>query len=234
MFSKSARFYDAIYSFKDYAAEAVAVGDMIRTKNPDAKTLLDAACGTGHHLEHLADRFEVEGFDLDAELLDVARGRLPDVPLHVGDMRDFDLGKTFDAITCLFSAIGYVRSEEELRATCDRMAAHLNPGGVVVIEGWIAPDEWDEDHIGSLYIDEPDLKIARMNVPRTNGRFSVVDFHYLVATHDDVSHFTELHELYMFTPDEYTAALEASGLTVERDPDALMGRGVYVAVKADA
>ena len=231
MFTKSAAFYDAIYSFKDYAAEAIAVGDMIVKRNPHAKTLLDVACGTGHHLEHLADRFEVEGLDLDAEMLEIAKERLPNTPLHVGDMRGFDLAKTFDAVTCLFSSIGYVVSDDELRAAFGRMSAHLNPGGVLVVEGWIGPDDWDEDHIGSLYIDEPDLKIARMNVPGTRERFSVVDFHYLVATHEEVSHFTELHELYMFTPDEYTAAMESAGFAVETDTEALMGRGIYIGVK---
>lgn len=231
MFSKSARFYDAIYSFKDYASESTAVRDMIVERKPDAKTLLDVACGTGLHMEHLTERFDVEGLDLDADLLAVAKERLPDAPLHVGDMRDFDLGKTFDAVTCLFSAIGYVRSEDELRAAFDRMASHLAPGGVLVVEGWIGPDDWDEDHIGSLYVDEPDLKIARMNLATTRDRFSVVDFHYLVATPDEISHFTELHELYLFTPEEYTAAMEAAGFSIERDGDALMGRGVYIGTK---
>lgn len=231
MFTKSARFYDAIYSFKDYGAEATEVRDMIKARNPAARTLLDVACGTGHHLEHLADLFEGEGLDLDQELLAFASERLPEVSLHHGDMRTFDLGKSFDAVTCLFSAIGYVASEEELRASIDRMAAHLNPGGVLVIEGWLSPDEWNLDHIGSLYVDEPDLKIARMNVPQVRGRVSVVDFHYLVATPGEVSHFTELHELYLFTPEEYMSALEATGLRVERDAEALMGRGVYIGVK---
>ena len=232
MFSKSARFYDAIYSFKDYEAEALEVRDMIRQRHPTAVSLLDVACGTGLHLEHLANFFEVEGVDLDPALLEIARGRLPDVPLQEGDMRDFELGKTFDAVTCLFSSIGYVRSEGELRSALQRMAAHLNPGGVLVVEGWIGPDNWDNDHIGSWYVDEPHLKIARMNVPRTRDRFSVVDFEYLVATHDGVSHFTELHELYMFTKEEYVAAMEAAGVSsVEVDSEALMGRGVYIGVK---
>lgn len=232
MFSKSARFYDAIYSFKDYAAEAVAVRDLIKDRNPQARTLLDVACGTGHHLEHLVAFLEGQGLDLDEELLAVARERLPDVPLHHGDMRSFDLGRTFDAVTCLFSAIGYVTSEDDLRTAFERMAAHLSPGGVLVVEGWLGPDEWNLDHIGSLYVDEPDLKIARMNVPEVRGRISVVDFHYLVATPEGVSNFTELHELYLFTPEEYANALEATGLTVEREAEALMGRGVYIGVKS--
>lgn len=231
MFTKSARFYDAIYSFKDYEAESIEVRDLIRKRNPSASTLLDVACGTGLHLQHLANSFEVEGIDLDPGLLEIARKRLPDVELDEGDMRDFSLGKTFDAVTCLFSSIGYMSSDNELRAAFSSMAAHLNPGGVLVVEGWITPDEWNNDHIGSLYVDQPDLKIARMNVPDTREHFSVVDFHYLVATHDGIEYFTELHELSLFTREQYIAAMESAGLSVEFDDAALMGRGVYIGVR---
>ena len=231
MFSKSARFYDAMYSFKDYDAEAIEIRDLIRARKGDAKTLLDVACGTGHHLDHLSGPFQVEGLDLDKELLAVAAERLGDVPLHEGDMRTFDLGKTFDAVTCLFSSIGYVRSAEELQAAFERMAAHVIPGGVVLVEGWFSRTEWDDGHVAALFVDKPDLKIARMNVSRSDGDFSVVDFEYLVATPEGVEHFTELHELRLFEREEYVAAMEASGLTVERDDEALMGRGVYIGVK---
>ena len=232
MFTKSAHFYDAIYSFKDYEVEAREVTDLVRGRKEDAKSLLDVACGTGHHLEYLRKDFDVQGLDLDEELLALARDRLPDVSFHHGDMRSFDLGSTFDVVTCLFSSIGYVRSNEELHAAVARMAAHLNPKGVLLLEGWFAPEEWEEGHIGSLFVDRTDLKVARMNLAQTKDRFSVVDFHYLVATPEGISHFTELHELYMFTPEEYVHAFEAAGLSVERDGEALMGRGVYVGVKS--
>ena len=103
MFTRSARFYDAIYSFKDYGKEATRIDALIRERRPKARKLLDVACGTGLHLQHLREGYEVEGLDLDPKLLKFARERLGEVPLHEGDMRDFDLGRRFDAITCLFS-----------------------------------------------------------------------------------------------------------------------------------
>ena len=231
MFTKSAEFYDAIYSFKDYGAEAVEVRDLIKKRNPSARRLLDVACGTGLHLKEFGSSFDVEGIDLDPGLLAIARERVPDVPLHEGDMRTFDLGKTFDAVTCLFSSIGYVKSPEELNRTMGRFAAHLEPGGVVVVEGWFGPDEWSSDHVGAVFVDEPFLKIARMNIAERRDRVSIMNFHYLVGTLDGVEHFTELHEAYLFTVDEYLDAMRGAGFSVERDDEALMGRGVYIGVK---
>ena len=70
---------------------------------PSARSLLDVACGTGKHLEHLQHHYRVAGVDISPAMLDVARRRLPGVPLHVGDMVDFELGRTFDVVTCLES-----------------------------------------------------------------------------------------------------------------------------------
>ena len=90
MYERSARLYGLIYAtsrFKPVAEWAAEVDAIIRERNPSARTLLDVACGTGHHLSYLRDRYSVEGVDISDEMLQVARARLPDVPLHHADMR---------------------------------------------------------------------------------------------------------------------------------------------------
>jgi SAM-dependent methyltransferase len=228
MFTRSARFYDAIYGFKDYAAEAAKIDALIQQRNPGARTLLDVACGTGLHLELLRDRYYVQGLDLDRELLAIAAARLPDVLLHEGDMLDFDLGRRFDVVTCLFSSIGYVKTVENLGRAVESMANHLAAGGVLMIEPWLTPDVWEDGHLGAVFVDEPDLKIARVNSSDREGRLSRFVFHYLVLTSDGVERFEEPHELALFTHDEYLAAFGDAGLQVSHDPDGLMGRGLYV------
>ena len=58
MFSESAAWYDRFYGTKDYAGEAQLVSALIRRHQPRARTLLDVACGTGRHLEHLRREFD--------------------------------------------------------------------------------------------------------------------------------------------------------------------------------
>ncbi len=91
-----------------------------------------------------------------------------------------------------------------------------------------SPDEWKVGKPHLLVVDEPELKIARANTSGRDGRLSVVEFHYVVATPEGVEHFTELHELGLFTHEEYTAAFERAGLHVEHDPEGPMGRGLYI------
>ena len=230
MYARSARYYDAIYSFKDYAAEAAAVSARIRAHRPDAATLLDVACGTGAHLVHFAREYRVEGIDLSEEQLAVARTRLPGAELHQGDMTTFDLGKTFDAVTCMFSSIGYVGTLEGLDAAVGRMAAHLAPGGVLVVEPWLQPDAFEDGHLSTLFVDEPDIAVARMSISHKEGRRSWFDMEHLVGSAHGVDHFVEHHELGLFTVEEHLAGFERAGLRVEHDPEGPMGRGLYVGV----
>ena len=230
MYARSARYYDAIYSFKDYAVEVDAVSSRIRALKPDAAALLDVACGTGAHLVHFAREFRVEGIDVSEEQLAVARTRLPGVELHQGDMTTFDLGRTFDAVTCMFSSIGYVGTLDGLDAAVGRMAAHLAPGGVLVVEPWLLPDGFQDGHLSTLFVDEPDIAVARMSISHKEGRRSWFDMEHLVGSADGVEHFVEHHELGLFTVEEQLAAFERAGLSVEHDPEGPMGRGLYVGV----
>jgi SAM-dependent methyltransferase len=189
------------------------------------------ACGTGKHLELLRPDFDVEGLDADPDMLAIARTRLgPDVPLHTGSFVDFDLGRTFDVVTCLFSSIAYARTEANLDRATAALARHVGPGGVLVLEPFFAPDTWEPGNIWAIFVDEPDLKIARMDVsaPPVDGVVRL-EFHYLVGTPDGIDHFTEPHEVGLFTREQHLHALEATGLDVGIDEEGLMGRGLYVA-----
>jgi SAM-dependent methyltransferase len=221
--------YDLEYSFKDYAGEAATLERVIRERSPDARTLLDVACGTGKHLEHLRAGFQCEGTDLDDGLLRVARDRVPDVPLHHGDMRDFDLGRQFDVVTCLFSAIGFVGGPDGLAATARTFAKHVSPGGLALIEPWLTPDVWMVNRPHLLTHEEPELVLARATVSGLRDeRVSTTEMHYLVATPAGVEHFVEHHDLYLFTNDEMRGAFEAAGLAAEHDPEGLTGRGLWI------
>src|SRR6266542_1471726 len=124
MYTKSARFYDALYHFKDYATASKQLHALIQQYSPGAQTLLDVGCGTGKHLECLRGYYRVEGLDLNPEMLEVARGRCPGVSFHMEDMVDFNLEYTFDVVACLFSSIGYVRTVARLNRAVASMARH--------------------------------------------------------------------------------------------------------------
>jgi SAM-dependent methyltransferase len=235
MFTKSAAFYDAIYgTMKDYAIETQQVHTLIQHyQRSSGTTLLDVACGTGGHLPFLQQYYRVEGLDLDAQMLEIARQRNPEVVFHQANMIDFALEQQYDSILCLFSSIGYAKTVPRLHQAVQTMRYHLSPGGVLLVEPWLTPDVVLDNHIGAVFVDQPNLKIARMNKTEVEDTVSVLNFHYLVATQETIEYFTERHELGLFSQEDYLNAFRASGLEVIYDPDPqkLMGRGLYIGVR---
>jgi SAM-dependent methyltransferase len=232
-FHDTARFYDTVYGHLDYRSHAVAVDAAVRANRLDARSLLDVACGTGRHIEFFKSRYdEVAGIDIDPALVDIARKRNPDVEIHLGDMTEFDLGRKFDAVTCLFSSIGYVRTPERLEAAIAAMARHLIFGGILVVEPWFTPEAWVEGRVVLHTVDEPELKIARTSrsLPAGEGLSRLV-FDYLVATPNRADTFNEIHELGLFTEEQYLEAARAAGLDATFDPEGPMGRGLLLAMR---
>lgn len=224
--------YDAIYThMKDYEAEAARLRAIVASAGTSGgNRWLNIGCGTGLHDQYLAGDFSLTGLDLSPEMLAVARRRLPEASYHLGNMVDFDLDAQFDVVSCLFSAIGHIEPDE-LEATIRSMGRHLAVGGVLIIEPWIAPDQWRDGHFEVRTVDTPEVKIARMAPSRREGRRTYLSMHYLLGRCGAVEYFTEEHVLTMFTRDEYLAVFAAAGLRAHFEPAGISdnGRGVYIA-----
>jgi ubiquinone/menaquinone biosynthesis C-methylase UbiE len=234
MFSKSAQYYDEIYAAvdKDYAAEVNKTYSIIRKyKQSDGTSLLDVACGTGIHANLLSKYYQVEGLDLDPQMLKVAKKKHPKIRFHQGDMTDFDLKRSFDVVVCLFSSIGYVRTKSRLQKAVKNMGKHLLPGGVLLIEPWFTPEQWQPGRAFMTQVNKPDLKIVRMSYSGRKGNTSTLEFQYLIGTSKGIEHSAELHKLGLFTHKEYMDAFKAAKLNVTHDPEGLDGRGLYIGTR---
>jgi ubiquinone/menaquinone biosynthesis C-methylase UbiE len=229
VFTESAAFYDVLYSFVDYGAAVREIRATLDAQAPHANSLLDVGCGTGRHLELLRERYEVEGLDINPTLLTAARERCPDVTFHEADMADFELERRFDVVTCLFSSIGYVRTEERMRNSILCMRRHLNPGGVLLVEPWFTPEAYWTGTITANHVDQGDLKIAWMYTSEREGDVSVLDIHYLVGRPTGIETFRERQELGLFSVEQHLAALRDAGLEARHESDGPFGRGLYVA-----
>jgi SAM-dependent methyltransferase len=224
----SAGIYDVLYGeMKDYDADCRLLHTWIQAAKPGAASLLDVACGTGLHLERLRQWYDVEGVDLSEPMLEIAAARNPEVPLHTGDMRSFDLGRRFDAITCLFSAIGYMPDVDALGEAVGNMARHLAPGGILIVEPWLDVEGWMDGHLDLMTFESDDLKVARMSSGERTGQHVTLHFHHMVMTPDGVSYFAEDHPTTLFTDEEYREAFGAAGLTVGHDEEGFIGRGMW-------
>jgi trans-aconitate methyltransferase len=223
-----ADWYDGFYDVKDYATEAAAVIALVDRIVPGAATLVDVACGTGRHLEHFVRRFRCEGTDLDENMLGAARRRLPEVPFTPADLVTLHLGRTFDVVTCLFSSIGYCRTLDRLAAMA-ALAAHLNPGGLLVVEPWFVPEKWDDfGRVLVKVVEDGATKGVRVIATSRRGDVSVLRIHYVEASPGDIRTEDRTEEFGLFTVEQYLDAVAAAGLEPSWDDHGLTGRGLVL------
>ena len=232
MYSESAELYDLIYaSFKNYEAETDRVFELLSRTCPGLHTVLDVACGTGEHARLLAERhgLSVDGIDLDPTFIEIARHKHPSGRFVVADMCDFDLGRRYDAVLCLFSSIGYLRTIDRVTRAIGRFRAHLEPEGIIVVEPWFPPGVMTYGYTSTDVGEGDGLRVVRRARTEIDGNLSRLLFEYDITQNGHTRHASEVHELGLFTLDEMRGAFEANGLVVEYDPKGLIGRGLYVA-----
>lgn len=227
-YEESAELYDIIYAKrKDYAKESALIEQIVASEIGQVSgTLLDIGCGTGLHALHLAKSFEVEGVDLSLEMLRFARKRLASAQFHQGDMRSFDLGKTYDVVVSLFGAVGHLRSLDELRKFAAQVKKHMKPKSVVIIEPWYLPGHWQPGPAETNFI--PDERVLRVVESSAEGRIARLAMHYFIGWPDAVSYFRADHELTSWSTDEFQTVFAAVGIDLRFTKAGLTSRGLFI------
>lgn len=107
-----------------------------------ARTVLDAASGTGYHSVALSQAgFTVTAADGSAEMIRRTRANArtsgQEFTTHVADWRTLATtlsGQKFDAVVCLGSSFPHLFDEDDRRTTLQQFSALLKPGGLLFID----------------------------------------------------------------------------------------------------
>jgi ubiquinone/menaquinone biosynthesis C-methylase UbiE len=142
---RHAELYDLFYGSKDYAAEVNYLHSLLQQfSGQPVRRVLDIACGTGSHaieLEKLG--YDVVGSDISEDMLaharEKSRTKHSQVLFEKQDMRTLDVAsRPFDAVVCLFDAIGHVQTTTAIKQTFRAVHRHLRDDGLFVLEFWHA------------------------------------------------------------------------------------------------
>jgi ubiquinone/menaquinone biosynthesis C-methylase UbiE len=234
LYQELAKYYDLIYSFKDFSKESREITGLIsKYKKRNGKDLLEVACGTGEHLKYLKKKYHCVGVDLNQGMLDVAKKKVKGVKFQKANMINFKLNKKFDIITCLFSSIGYVKTKDNLRKSINNFSKHLKPNGLLLIEPWFTKQKYRPGFPHMTTYQDDNIKLARCVVSEVKGNVSVMDMNYLVAEKNKkVKHFIDRHEMGMFNKDDTLKIMRDAGFKVKYLKKGLMkDRGLYIGIK---
>jgi SAM-dependent methyltransferase len=124
---------------QDIHGEADLIEDLLRESGGDR--VLDAGCGTGRVAIELAARgFSVVGMDLDAQMLDAARAKAPEVPWLLADLTEataqFDT--EFDVVAMAGNVMIFVDAGTE-GEVLSQLSSLLAPSGLMVAGFSIRP-----------------------------------------------------------------------------------------------
>lgn len=97
--------------------------------------ILDVGCGTGRVLAELAQAgHKGTGIDISEPMLEYAQTRHPELQILYGDMRTFDLGKSFDIVICVGSTFTYNLSNADVHASLANFRKHLQTRGLLILD----------------------------------------------------------------------------------------------------
>jgi len=131
--------------------------------------VLEVGCGTGRILIPTARAgIEITGLDLSPHMLAVCHERLNTEPKHVrskvqlveGDMRHFELARTFGLVTLPFRPFQHLTTVGDQLACLDCIHHHLETGGKLILDifnPWL--EALAKQNIGEEMAEEPEFSM---------------------------------------------------------------------------
>ncbi len=177
--------------------------------------VLDLACGQGRHAVALAQRgMVVTAQDLTEEYLRTAQEAAQATGVEIetvhSDMREIPFTDEFDAIINMFTAFGYLESEDEDMKVLHAVANALKPGGRLLMDllnrEWVVTNyvqkEWRTDPDGNTILEDREFNLM---TGRNRVSFSIV-------TPDGARRELPGHDIRLYTLTELGKLLADAGL----------------------
>ena len=207
--------YDYIYSWKDYKKEAFVLRALLNQYGvPSNAALLEVACGTGRYLEHF-DNYNCIGIDLCQRSLEHAQLRLPKGVFLCENMVDFKLSSTVNVILCLFGAIGYLDPNQKRKQGLINFYDHLPKGGLLILEPWVAPNDFESGIPFLQTYQTANFKVARTVVPYVEQGCCVLEFEFLLSRAGwKVERFSCVDKLWLHSHEDLESDLKMIGFEI--------------------
>ena len=130
-----AYFYNKYWTINAPLYLEKALDILLLEKLEENAHILDVCCGTGNVAGLLSAKgYHMTGLDGSSLMLDYAKENAQAVDFIQADARDFNLGRKFHAITCLFDSINHLLNKEDVLKVCKNIYEHIEENGIFVFD----------------------------------------------------------------------------------------------------
>ncbi len=130
-----AYFYNKYWTINAPLYLEQALNILLLEKLEENSHILDVCCGTGNLSGLLQERgYNMTGLDGSALMLDYAKENAPAVEFIHADARNFNIGKKFNAVVCLFDSINHLLCENDVLKVFKNIYEHLEENGIFVFD----------------------------------------------------------------------------------------------------
>lgn len=124
--------------------------------------ILDVCCGTGNVAGLLSAKgYHMTGLDGSKLMLDYAKENAQAVEFIQADARNFNLGRKFQAITCLFDSINHLLSKDDVLKVFKNIYEHLEENGIFVFDANSLSSSSDVDLSDFSAVEEKEVFISQ-------------------------------------------------------------------------
>jgi SAM-dependent methyltransferase len=218
-FNEYAKFYDALYSDKDYEFETAYINQLIQAEFGQAPlALLEFGSGTGKHGALLASSgHSVTGVEPSQSMIDRSEAH-PGFTIERGYIESWSNPRRFSVCLAMFHVLSYLSTPTQLENALSNVREHLEPGGLFVFDVWHGPAV---EALGverrSKQVEYEGATIIRKAVPELKRDLNQVSVSYEFEVFRAgvlLSEFQETHLMKYYFPEYLTILLKENNMRI--------------------
>lgn len=192
------------------------IEDILDSLNFTPLSILDVACGTGVVSKKLFDKgFNVTGFDLSEDMIEVAKKNYEDIDFYVQNAKNFEIDKKFDLAVSLFDSLNYITNKNDLQSSFFQIRKHLNNNGYLIFD-MNTEYALSNNFFAQINI-EPDRYPHYVWTPTWDPKTKICEVKMVFHMKEDdgeIIEFKEYHVQRAYSLEELSYMLEKSGFEV--------------------
>lgn len=217
VFDDYSKYYDLLYSTKEYEKEAEFVDSLLsKYKIDQCRSILELGSGTGKHAFYLARKgYMIDGIDQSAKMLEMAGNFLSEcdsevvkrITLNQADSRTLRTSKKYDAAVSLFHVMSYQITNSDLEAVFQTVKKQVRSEGLFIFDVWYGPAVLTQlPSVRHKKFENAYGVVERIAVPTLNENRNIVqvDYHLFIQEkgNDTYHKIQEQHIMrYLFLPE---------------------------------